>query len=75
MREPNPFALDCFTVMQNANRLHLREHRELIEYHNSNLFTSEPCHNWLEEGGENLEGLTILDEVDAFETFFLEKLE
>lgn len=67
MREPNPFALDTFTVMLNANRLHLREHRELIEYHNSNLFTSEPCHNWLDEEEDNL---TVLNETEAWEALF-----
>lgn len=71
MRDPNPFALDTFTVMQNANRLHGREHRELIDYHNTNLCDGND-ETWLD--AEESE-LTILDEVESFEAFWLEKME
>lgn len=69
MRDPNPFALDTFTVMRNANRLHGREHRELLTAHNVNCCDGED--SWFEEEGSEL---TILDEVEAFNTFWLEPL-
>lgn len=67
MRDPNPFSLDAFTVMQNANRLHNREHRELIDLHNANLCDGND-ETWLDE--ESDEGLTILSDVEAFNTFW-----
>ncbi len=67
MRDPKPFALDCFTVMQNANRLHNREHRELIDLHNVNLCDGND-ETWLDEESED--GLTILSDTEAFDTFW-----
>lgn len=69
MRDPNPFALDTFTVMQNANRLHGREHRELLTAHNVNCCDGED--SWFNETEDDL---TILDEVEAFNTFWMDNL-
>lgn len=69
MRDPNPYALDTFAVMQNANRLHYREHKALIDYHNSNLCDGNH-ETWLDEATD--EDLSTLDDVDSFNTFWSE---
>lgn len=70
MRDPRPFALDTFTVMQNAKRLHGREHRELLAAHNVNCCDGED--SWFDEEESDL---TILSDTEAFEAFWLEKME
>jgi hypothetical protein len=69
MCDLNPFALDAFTVMQNANRLHNREHRELLAAHNVNCCDGED--SWFDETEDDL---TTLDEVEAFNTFWMDNL-
>lgn len=69
MRDPNPYAPDTFTIMQNARRLHNREHRELLTAHNVNCCDGED--SWFDEEESEL---TILDEVEAFEALWMEPL-
>ena len=51
----------------NANRIPLKEYRELVIQHNVNLYCSEDDESWFDQ--ETDDGLTIMSDTEFFETY------
>ena len=59
---------DSFDVMQNTNKLHFFELRDTLAAHNVNCCDGED--SWFDGGLDD--DLTILSDVEAFNTFWME---